>query len=178
MESEAPGVLKLQASFPLVNREYGMASRYAPQGIIDAAAFMVASHMASADWSDAVMENYLAALGKRYRQSFRGDEQFEDDVRHCAVYANGAATRAYAQPARRAEVLRLCYEIVREVEPDGSRRKKFLGFFGGTLFSGSHQHPAHRKVLFEQNFLPYMAMAIKVDLGTIRTPTDTQQSAR
>jgi hypothetical protein len=147
-----------------------MANSFAPQHIIDGSAFMLASHMAAGDWSQETIEDTLLELSRIYLRGYYRDTGFSDDVRHCSIYAERAARNAYPLPNRRAEVLHIGFDVIRKFEPDGSRRKKFLGFLGGHLFGGSHPHPADRKRLFEANFLPYMAMAIKIDVGGIRMP--------
>lgn len=147
-----------------------MANAFAPQGIIDAGAFMLASHIAAGDWSQEAIEEFLLGLGKAYLRSYYRDTGFSDDVRHCAIYAEREARNAYPLPNRRGEVLHIGFEVIRKFEPDGSRRRKFLGFLGGTVFGGSHPNPANRKKLFEAHFFPYMAMAIKIDVGGIRMP--------
>jgi hypothetical protein len=131
---------------------------YAPQNVVDAAAFLLASHIA-VDESKEWINEFVAGIGKSYRRSYRDDDWFENDVRHCAEYAEQAARSAYSDQTTRAHFLRYCYELVRRVEPDGSPRKKFLGVFGGTLFRPGHAHPADRKMLFEANCARYFVMA-------------------
>lgn len=131
---------------------------YAPQHVVDAAGFLLASHIALDEFKEWINE-FLAGIGKTYRKSYHDDDWFEDDVRHCAHYAEEAARRSYPERAARADFLRFCYELVRRVDPDGSPRKKFLGIFGGTIFGPRRAHPADRKILFQANFARYIAMA-------------------
>lgn len=98
---------------------------YAPQGIIDAAALLLASHIASGDWSQEQIDQFLASSARDYRRDYRDDNTFEDDVRKSAYYANEVADTTYSERATRADFLRYCYTLVRDFEPNGSRRKKF-----------------------------------------------------
>lgn len=132
---------------------------YAPQHVVDATAFLLGSHIALDDWSKEQIDQFVAGSGKQYRGDYRDDNWFENDVIYCAQYADEVARRVYPQRTARAEFLRYCYELVKRVEPDGSPRKKFLGIFGGTLFSRGHTHPADRKTLFQANCARYVAMA-------------------
>jgi hypothetical protein len=132
---------------------------YAPQKVIDAAAFLLATHIALDDWSKEKINQFIVGSGEEYRRYYRDDNWFENDVMHCAQYAEEVARRAYPDRTLRAEFLRCCYEYVKRVEPDGSPRKKFLGIFGGTRFSRGHAHPADRKMLFQANCARYVAMA-------------------
>jgi hypothetical protein len=133
---------------------------YANQSIIDSGAFMLAKHIAANDWTESRINEFLSDIGKAYRRDYRDDNWFEGDVRYCAVFANEMAGKTYRNGAQRAAFLHECYLISKNFEPDGSKRKKFLGIFGGTRFTGNHKHPADRKTLFEKNCVRYFVMTI------------------
>jgi hypothetical protein len=77
---------------------------YAPQNVIDGAAFLLASPIALDDWSKEEINQFVVGSGNDYRRYYRDDNWFEDDVMHCAQYAEEVARRAYADRTLPAEL--------------------------------------------------------------------------
>ena len=74
----------------------------------------------------------------------------------------------------RAEIFYRCSSLAEKYLPDGSPKKKFLGFFGGTHFSGSHPTIERRSPECLENFSRYSSFP-----SSIRTdPSPLQKLIR
>lgn len=121
--------------------------------------FMLASH-----YGDAMYEHLFESLVEAYRQDYP-DDNFADDTRQAVPLLHKMMEPMSLE--RRKTVFREYYQLGREIEPDGSKCKKFLGVFGGSLFSGSHPNRENRVELLMIELGGYLSLFPPVLTPTI-----------
>jgi hypothetical protein len=141
----------------------------ASQHVVDASAFMHASHCAHDPSNKGWIDECVAIIRDAYRENFPDDDSLEADVCDCAQYAQERVCQAYPKSrAAQMSVLRWCSEFANHLEPDGSPRKKSSGIFGRSLF---RRLPIlDRRALFRANFPSYFAMAIQQHMVSLLVP--------
>ena len=117
---------------------------YAPHYMVDAAAFILASHIALDESRvDQRVSRWNWKNIVKATMTTTGLKTIPNIARTMLKRPRG--DRIPTAPRERISCV--YYELVRRVDPDGSPRKKFLGIFGGTRFGPRYAHPADRKIL-------------------------------
>jgi hypothetical protein len=116
-------------------------SKYMPRRVFRSSCFLLASCYQDQE----KFENLLAGIQKNYAATYPGDDFVPDLCEGVAKLREMLEKDRIVQSEEDKQLLFYSYyQISRDIEPDGTKHKKFLGFFGGTLFSGSHPNPANR----------------------------------
>jgi hypothetical protein len=103
------------------------------------------------------MRTCLLAYKKNYGRTYPGDD-FVSDLREGVVKLRDMLekNRSAQSEEDKSTLFYMYYRISRDIEPDGTKHKKFLGFLGGTRFAGSHPDPANRVHDLTMEFAGYM----------------------
>jgi len=127
--------------------------KYMTRHVFRSACFLLASYYQD----QAKYEQMIAGIQDSYRKVYPGDD-FVPDLRDGVAKLREMLERDKAIKTEDDKRLLFyaCYQISKETEPDGSKRKKFLGFLGGSLFSGSHPNPTNRVHDLMMEFAGYM----------------------
>lgn len=134
--------------------------KYMPQDIFDPYAYKLAAcwTFAQIDGSNSFEEELarlVALFGSRYTKDMLFALQWREGSERLSV----TAKLVRETPLERANLLNDCWKVAMKLRPDAERHKKFLGFFGGSIFSRSHDDPENRLELSEINLKRYIPIA-------------------
>jgi hypothetical protein len=127
--------------------------KYMTRDVFRSACFLLASYYQDT----AKYEQIIAGIQDSYRKAYPGDDfvpDLRDGVTKLREMLEG--DKAVKTEDDKRLLFYAYYQISKEMEPDGSKRKKFLGLRGGTLFSGSHPNPTNRVHDLTMEFSGYM----------------------
>jgi hypothetical protein len=131
------------------------------QNLFDIAAFQIKNVWIMEHYrlgTPMTFEEALAIWVRPNRASYREDSLFEEQWKDISSRLDRVATRIAPLAPKRAHILKVCAHIARQRNPDGSKIKKPLGFFGGAWFAPSHPDPTFRTDICEKNLLRYWAL--------------------
>ncbi len=82
------------------------------------------------------------------------------------MISDGAGYQGFSDPIERKKAFELYYQLAKKYNPDGTKVKKTLGVFGGTLFAKSHMDTRVRPDICLKNLANYFVLGEKHTFGT------------
>jgi len=126
-------------------------SRYMPPSVFRSACLLLAACYTHKD----VYEDMVASLKTDYASAYPGDD-FASDMREGVKSLRDLLDKLGIKDEEDKKlILGRYYELSKTVEPNGAKQKKFLGFLGGTRFSGSHPDIKNRVHMMTMEFTAY-----------------------